>query len=119
MTDGRLGLAVGFPCVLAGEVSLDARGEAVREVFVDVHFDCWVSRLASWSTEFRLETLASKPAVLALFGKVPDLSMLAGVEVGSNTGKGFASTPGVSGYSATTSKVCFSSTIGCSWVEGG
>lgn len=119
VTDGRVGLGVDFPCVLAGEVSLDARGEAVREVFVDVHFDCCVSRLASWSTEFRLETLASKPAVLALFGKVPDLSMLAGVGVGSGTGKGSAITAGVSGTSATTPKVYFSSTIGCSWVEGG
>lgn len=79
--DGRLVLpAVGLAMGLAGEGSLDASGEAVKDVFVDepVHLEGWVSALASCSLEFRLDRLASRPAVLALLGWVPAVSMLAG-----------------------------------------
>ena len=67
--DGRLVLPVVVLALgLAGEGSLDASGEAVKDVFVDepVHLEGWVSALASCSLEFRLDRLASRPAVLAL-----------------------------------------------------
>jgi hypothetical protein len=79
--DGRLVLPVVVLAMgLAGEGSLDASGEAVKEVLVDepAHLEGWVSALASCSLEFRLDRLASRPAVLALLGWGSDVSMLAG-----------------------------------------
>lgn len=57
---------------LVGEESLDAKGDAVNDVFVDVHLEGCVSIFAldvaevSLSTELRLEKLASMPAVWVL-----------------------------------------------------
>ncbi len=54
---------------LAGEESLDAKGDVVKDVLVDVHLEACVSTFAldvtdvSLSTELRLDRLASIPAV--------------------------------------------------------
>lgn len=75
VVDERLVLPFLVGC-LAGEESLEARGDTVIEVDVHAHFEGWVSTFAlevaedSGSTEFRLEMLASKPDT------VPDLSMM-------------------------------------------
>lgn len=58
LTDARPDLA-GFANALVGELSLEAMGEAVKEVVAEVHLEGWVSKFAlegavSWSTEFRL-----------------------------------------------------------------
>jgi hypothetical protein len=77
--DARLVLPEVLAAVLVGDGSLDCVGEAVKDVEADVHLEGWLSRIAlegtdvSLSTEFRLETLASRPAVL-LLAMVPDLS---------------------------------------------
>jgi hypothetical protein len=82
--DDRLVLPV-FADGLEGDGSLEAKGEAVTDVVAEVHLDCCVSTFAlevadvSWSTEFRLDMLASRP-VLSPCGKVPDLSMLADLD---------------------------------------
>lgn len=78
--DARLVLPV-FERDLFGELSLDAKGEAVREVAVEVQREGCVSTFAlevadvSWSTELRLEMLASRPELL-LCGSAPGLSIL-------------------------------------------
>jgi hypothetical protein len=69
--DPRLILLVTL-VVLDGDGSLDWAGEAVKDVEADVHLEGWVSWLAlegtdvSLSMEFRLDKLASKPAMLVL-----------------------------------------------------
>lgn len=66
--------------VLAGDGSLDSAGEAVNDVEAEVHLEGCVSRFAldgtdvSLSREFRLDMLASRPAVLLVFAMMPDLS---------------------------------------------
>lgn len=65
---------------LVGDGSLDWAGEGVKDVEADVHLEGCVSRFAldgtdvSLSLEFKLEILASRPAVLLVFAMMPGLS---------------------------------------------